>query len=114
MPPRLRRPWSDIRAEIRRMIFETVAAESAWSDQLVLDAFNACKDRRELQLTNQHEGWSTEAIVTDVTAGENEYPLPENTGRVKRVLCASATDLGREPYFQGHGLVDVLRAIQSV
>jgi serine protease AprX len=34
--------------------------------------------------------------------------------RVKRVLCASATDLGREPYFQGHGLVDVLRAIQSV
>jgi serine protease AprX len=35
-------------------------------------------------------------------------------GRVKRVLCASATDLGREPYFQGHGLVDVLRAIQSV
>jgi serine protease AprX len=34
--------------------------------------------------------------------------------RVKRVLCASATDLGREPYFQGHGLVDVLRAIQAM
>jgi serine protease AprX len=34
--------------------------------------------------------------------------------RVKRVLCGSATDLGREPYFQGHGLVDVLRAIQSM
>ncbi|MEH3148550.1 MAG: S8 family serine peptidase [Methylobacterium frigidaeris] len=34
--------------------------------------------------------------------------------RIKRVLCESATDLGRERYFQGHGLVDVLRALQSV
>jgi hypothetical protein len=34
--------------------------------------------------------------------------------RIKRILCASATDLGREPYFQGNGLVDVLRAIQSM
>jgi serine protease AprX len=34
--------------------------------------------------------------------------------RIKKVLCESATDLGRERYFQGHGLVDVLRALQSV
>ncbi|HYN45981.1 MAG TPA: S8 family serine peptidase [Allosphingosinicella sp.] len=34
--------------------------------------------------------------------------------RVKAILCNTATDLGREPYFQGRGLVDVLRAIQSV
>jgi hypothetical protein len=34
--------------------------------------------------------------------------------RVKTILCNTATDLGREPYFQGRGLVDVLRAIQSV
>ncbi len=34
--------------------------------------------------------------------------------RVKRILCDSATDLGRERYFQGHGLVDILRALQSV
>lgn len=34
--------------------------------------------------------------------------------RVKEILCASATDLRRERYFQGAGLVDVLRAIQSV
>jgi hypothetical protein len=33
---------------------------------------------------------------------------------VKRVLCATATDLGRERYFQGAGVVDALRAIQSV
>jgi hypothetical protein len=34
--------------------------------------------------------------------------------RVKEILCNSATDLGREPRFQGRGLVDVLRALQSV
>jgi subtilisin family serine protease len=34
--------------------------------------------------------------------------------RIKRVLCTTATDLGRERYFQGHGMVDILRAIQSV
>jgi serine protease AprX len=34
--------------------------------------------------------------------------------RVKRVLLDSATDLGRERYFQGHGLVDLMRAIQSI
>ena len=34
--------------------------------------------------------------------------------RVKQILCDTATDLGREPRFQGRGMVDVLRAIQSV
>ena len=33
---------------------------------------------------------------------------------VKRVLCSTATDLGRERYFQGSGVVDTLRAIQAV
>jgi serine protease AprX len=37
-----------------------------------------------------------------------------NPRRIKHILCASATDLGREKYFQGHGLVDVLRALQTV
>ncbi|TYC54095.1 S8 family peptidase [Rhodobacterales bacterium] len=34
--------------------------------------------------------------------------------KIKRILCETATDLDRERYFQGHGLVDVLRALQSV
>ena len=34
--------------------------------------------------------------------------------QVKRILMDTATSLGREPYFQGRGLVDVMRAIQSV
>ena len=34
--------------------------------------------------------------------------------RVKQILCTTATDLSRERDFQGHGLVDVLRAMQSL
>jgi hypothetical protein len=34
--------------------------------------------------------------------------------RIKKILCDTATDLGRERYFQGCGLVDALRALQSV
>jgi hypothetical protein len=34
--------------------------------------------------------------------------------RIKRLLCGTATDLGRERYFQGAGLVDVCRALQSL
>jgi hypothetical protein len=40
---------------------------------------------------------------------EHEWPR-----RIKDILCKTATDLGRERYFQGCGMVDVFRAIQSV
>jgi serine protease AprX len=33
---------------------------------------------------------------------------------VKRIFLSTATDLQRAPYFQGRGLVDLMRAIQSV
>ena len=33
---------------------------------------------------------------------------------VKKIFLQSATPLGRERYFEGHGLVDLMRAIQSV
>jgi serine protease AprX len=34
--------------------------------------------------------------------------------RIKQILTSTATDLGRERYFQGAGMVDILRALQSV
>jgi serine protease AprX len=34
--------------------------------------------------------------------------------RIKQILCDSATDLARERSFQGHGMLDVLRAFQSI
>jgi subtilisin family serine protease len=33
---------------------------------------------------------------------------------VKRIFTTTASPLGRERYFEGHGLVDLVRAIQSV
>ncbi|HSR50024.1 MAG TPA: S8 family peptidase [Acidobacteriota bacterium] len=33
---------------------------------------------------------------------------------IKDILCRTATDLGRERYFQGAGMLDVLRALQSI
>jgi subtilisin family serine protease len=33
---------------------------------------------------------------------------------VKQIFQESATSLGRERYFQGYGLVDLMRAIQSI
>jgi subtilisin family serine protease len=42
------------------------------------------------------------------------YPeLVGKPDKIKRILCETATDLGRERNFQGHGLLDVLRALQS-
>jgi subtilisin family serine protease len=34
--------------------------------------------------------------------------------RVKEIFMLTATDLKRDNYFQGHGLIDLMRAIQSV
>jgi len=40
--------------------------------------------------------------------------LVGNPERIKQILCDSATDLGRERSFQGNGMLDVLRALQSI
>jgi subtilisin family serine protease len=37
-----------------------------------------------------------------------------NPEKVKELFLATATDLGRNCYFQGRGLVDLMRAIQSI
>ena len=34
--------------------------------------------------------------------------------RIKRVICDTATELDRERSFQGNGMLDVLRALQSM
>lgn len=43
------------------------------------------------------------------------YPeLVNQPRRIKAILCETATDLGRERNFQGHGMLDVLRAFQKI
>ena len=34
--------------------------------------------------------------------------------QIKQIFLSTATDLKRDRHFQGHGLVDLMRAIQSV
>jgi hypothetical protein len=42
------------------------------------------------------------------------YPeLNREPRRIKNILCETATDLGRERVFQGHGMLDILRALQA-
>ncbi len=45
---------------------------------------------------------------------ERHIELIGNPRRVKEILCRSATDLNRERNFQGAGMLDILRALQSV
>ncbi len=45
---------------------------------------------------------------------ERNVELIADPARIKKVLCEQATDLGRERYFQGAGMLDILRAMQAV
>jgi subtilisin family serine protease len=51
------------------------------------------------------------AIAAFLSIRQEFIQRPEE---VKRIFLQSATSLGRERYFEGHGLVDLMRAIQSV
>ena len=51
-------------------------------------------------------------VIAAFLSIRREYlELPE---KVKDLFLSTATDLGRNPYFQGRGLIDLMRAIQSV
>jgi len=52
---------------------------------------------------HEHGGHATGAV----------YPSAGTPRVVKEVLCSTATDLGRERSFPGHGLLGILRACQK-
>lgn len=82
--PRARRPWSEIRDEVRLLLRETVAADSFWSNTDLLTYANQAKDLRDLMLAEQDEGWNTEVFTAPLTSGVS-YDLPEGAGEVKAV-----------------------------
>jgi serine protease AprX len=51
------------------------------------------------------------AIASFLSIRQEFIGQPEE---VRRIFCQAATSLRREPYFQGSGLVDLMRAIQAV
>lgn len=69
------------------------------------------------QLVGDRDGTSMSAAHVSGAAAMIMARFTELIGqprRIKRILCESASDLGRERSFQGHGMLDVLRALQSV
>jgi serine protease AprX len=66
---------------------------------------------RELSGTSMAAPHVSGAIAAFLSIAPGFIGHPE---RVKEIFLSTATDLGRERYFQGHGLVDLMRAIQSV
>jgi len=51
-------------------------------------------------------------IIAGLLSVRNEFiGRPDE---IKKVLLENATDLGREPSFQGSGFVDMMRAIQAI
>ena len=65
---------------------------------------------------DRHDGTSQAAPHVSGAAAMLMARYPELIGkpvRIKQILCDTATDLGRERSFQGFGLLDVLRALQS-
>ncbi|MFC8384952.1 hypothetical protein [Nocardia sp. NPDC057272] len=61
--------------------------------------------------------WTSRSTSAQFGFGRRRTIRREFIGKprdVKRICTSTASPLGRERYFEGHGLVDLVRAIRSV
>lgn len=86
---RVRRVWSELRTDVRRLLNDDGASQH-WTDADLLALFNECKDHREMHLFDQHEGYGVFRYTDSIVAGQQEYALPEETGKVRTVFIVSS------------------------
>ena len=87
---RTRRAWSSLRTDVRRLLNDEDSSNPHWSDADILALFNECKDHREMHLFDQHEGWGVYRYSDSLVAGQQEYALPEETGRIRTVFIVDS------------------------
>jgi hypothetical protein len=92
---RVRRTWSVMRAEIRRLLREEVEAASYWTNAQLLDLFNQSVDLRSVELMNTDEGWLRESTTITLSEATSSYAIPEGyVGRIPRVVLLYSTGDG--------------------
>lgn len=86
---RVRRPWSQLKAEIY-LLLRQQEATSRFSAELLLACWNENKDLREMELGDQEEGVFVRRFYTDIVVPPvNEpalYKFPPQISRLRRVL----------------------------
>lgn len=85
MALRTRSTWGTLKAKVRRILRETTASTSYWSDTLLLDLVNHAMDQRQAEMAEMHDGWTVQAYLADTVANQREYALPEGVERVRAV-----------------------------
>jgi len=86
-------------------------ARKATKKKPTVDEAGVVARYREMSGTSQAAPHVSGVIAAFLSIRREFIQRPEE---VKRIFMSTATDLSRERYFQGRGLVDVMRAIQSV
>lgn len=86
---RTRRAWSELRADVRRLLNDE-GTTNHWSDADLLALMNECKDHREMVLFDQHEGYGVFRYSDSIVAGQQEYALPEEAGRVRTLFIKTS------------------------
>ena len=101
----------DLVAPGEKVISCAAGAERVALEQKVKDRDNASCDYRTESGTSMAAPHVAGAIAAFLSIRRE---FIGDSRRVKEIFLNTATDLKRARYFQGHGLVDLMRAIQSV
>lgn len=94
--PRAQRDWAAMEAAIYRRLGEA-KGNSHWDQLLILDLWNEKKDYREMQLQEQHEGFSKSTHYANLAINQDHYSIPPEAGRVSQVVRVYPDDNREEP-----------------